>query len=73
MEYYYISDLNKLGKVDNFVPYLYDKEKGWIVDNDNILMDRIIGYDGETIGTSSELFKLEEITEDQANKIIENM
>lgn len=36
-------------------------------------MDRIIGYDGESIGNSSELFKVEEITEDEANKRIKEL
>lgn len=73
MDYYFILDLNKVAKVDNFVPYIYDKNKGWIVDNENILMDRIMGYDSESIGNSSELFKVDEITEDQANKIIKSL
>lgn len=73
MDYYFISDLNKVAKIDNFVPYIYDKENGWVVDNKNILMDRLMGYDGESIGNSSELFKVDGITEEQSNKIIENM
>lgn len=73
MEYYLIRDLQKVGKTDKFVPYIYDSKKGWTVDNDNILMDRIMGYDGESIGNSSELFKVDEITEEEANKLIENM
>lgn len=70
MVYYFLSDLNKVGKIDNYVPYLHDKEKGWVVDNDNILMDRVMGYDGESIGSSSDLFKIDEITEEEALKII---
>ncbi len=73
MDYYYLSDLNTVGKIDNFVPYLYHKEKGWVVDNENILMDRIMGYNGESIGNSSELFKVEEITEEEALKRIDTL
>lgn len=73
MEYYFINDLNRIGKVENFVPYLYEVKKGWVVDHSNALMDRIIGYDGESIGNSSELFKVEEITEDEANKRIKEL
>lgn len=73
MDYYFIVDLNKVAKMENYIPYIYDKNKGWVVDNNNILMDRIIGYDGESIGNSSELFKIESITEEQANKLIENV
>jgi hypothetical protein len=67
VEYYYISDLERLGKIDNFVPYLYDEVKGWVIDNNNVLMDRIMGYDEGSIGNSSEIFKVEEITEEEAN------
>lgn len=73
MDYYFIVDLNKVAKMENYIPYIYDKNKGWVVDNNNILMDRIMGYDGESIGNSSELFKIESITEEQANKFIENV
>lgn len=73
MDYYFISDLNKVAKIENYVPYIYDKNNGWVIDNKNILMDRIMGYDGESIGNSSELFKVDSITEEQANKIIKNM
>ncbi|MDU5106523.1 MULTISPECIES: hypothetical protein [unclassified Clostridium] len=73
MDYYFISDLNKVAKIENYVPYIYDKNNGWVVDNKNILMDRIMGYDGESIGNSSELFKVDSITEEQANKIIKNL
>ena len=73
MEYYFISDLNIVGKMDNFVPYIYDKDKGWIVDNNNILSDRLMGYDGETIGSSDMLFRVDEITAAEAMKLIKNM
>ena len=73
MDYYFISDLNKVAKIENYVPYIYDKNNGWVVDNKNILMDRIMGFDGESIGNSSELFKVDSITEEQANKIIKNL
>lgn len=30
VEYYFINDLNRIGKVENFVPYLYEvKKDGW--------------------------------------------
>ena len=73
MEYYFIVDLNKVAKIENYGPYIYDKKNGWAIDNKNILMDRIMGYDGESIGNSSELFKVDSITEEQANKIIKNL
>lgn len=73
MEYYLINDLNIVGKIENYVPYIYDKKNGWIVDNDNILMDRVMGYDGESIGSVSELSKVDEITEEEVNKFISNL
>lgn len=73
MQYYYITDLKMIGKMDGYVPYVYDTEKGWVPDRKNQLMDRIMGYDGESIGNSSLLFTLEEITKEEANEIIENM
>jgi hypothetical protein len=73
MGYYFINDLNMVGKINNFVPYLYDREKGWIVDNDNILMDRMMGYDGERIGSNDMLFRIDEISEEEANKRIKEI
>lgn len=71
--YYLINDLNIVGKEENYIPYIYDKEKGWVVDNDNILSDRLIGYDGDEIGCSDMLFRVDEITEEEANKLIASM
>jgi hypothetical protein len=78
--YYLIKDLNIVGKKEGFIPYIYDKDKGWVVDNDNILSDRLIGFD-ETeepdspyrIGNTDMLSRVEEITEEQAMKLIQNM
>lgn len=76
--YYRINDLNLLGKEEDFIPYLYKPEKGWTVDNDNILMDRLMGYDKSEsdnspygIGNLSMMERVEEITEEEANKIME--
>lgn len=75
--YYRIKDLNMVGKEEDYVPYLYKPGKGWIVDRDNILMDRIMGYD-ETehskspykIGNSGMMNLVEQISEKEAEKII---
>lgn len=71
--YYYLTDLNQVGKVEDFVPYLHDKEKGWVVDNDNLLMDRVMGYDGDGIGSSDMVFRADEITEEQAEEKIKEI
>lgn len=73
MQYYHLGDVDRIGKIENYTPYLYDKENGWVVDEENMLMDRLMGYDGESIGSSSMLFEIEEITEDQANNIIKKL
>ncbi len=71
--YYFMSDLNQVGKVEDFVPYLYDEDDGWIVDNDNLLMDRIMGYDDDRIGNTDILFRVDEITKEEADKKIKEL
>lgn len=71
--YYYINDLDIVAKKEGYVPYLYQPGNGWIVDKKNILNDRIIGYDGETIGSSDMLFRVDEISEDKAIELISRM
>jgi len=78
--YYRINDLNMLGKEEDYVPYLYKPGKGWVVDNDNILMDRVMGFDESEpsnspykIGNTSVLDLVEEISQKEAEKIIANL
>ncbi len=78
--YYYISDLNKVGKEEEFIPYIYDKIRGWVVDQSNILMDRILGYEDTEpedstyrLGNLNMLDRITEITEEEALKKIEEM
>lgn len=71
--YYKILDLNILAKIQDFMPYLYDKRDGWKIDNDNILMDRVMGYEESSIGNTDMLDKIIEITEDEAEKLIMSM
>lgn len=68
--YYWINDLKIVGKKENHIPYIYDKEKGWVIEPDHILSDRIIGYDGYEIGCSDMLFRVDNITEEEAMKLI---
>ena len=70
IKYYYIIDLKIIGKVENYVPYLYKNEIGWIVDSENILMDRIMGYDFDDIGDSDIQEKVQNITEEEAQNIL---
>jgi len=78
--YYRIKDKDLLGKEEDYVPYLYKPGKGWVVDNDNILMDRVMGYDDSEpanspykIGSTSVLDLIEEISEKAAEKFIANL
>jgi len=78
--YYKVNDLNLVGKMDDYVYYIYDKEKGWIVDNRHLISDRLFGYDEfeepnspYKIGNSDMMSRVEEITEEEANKLIAAM
>ncbi len=73
MQYYLIKDLNQLGRIENHIPYIYHKGKGWLVDHDNILMDRVIGYDGQEIGSASMLTRVDDISEEDAQEYIREM
>lgn len=70
MVFYLLKDINIIGRIDELAPYLYDPQKGWVPDEENLLMDRLLGYDGERIGGSM-IFEIEEISEEQANKLIQ--
>lgn len=78
--YFWINDLEHVGKLEQFVPYLYNKENGWVVDDKHILMDRLFGYD-ETepkdspyaIGCTDMLDRIDNITEEEAMKLISEM
>ena len=66
IKYYYIIDLKMIGKIENYVPFVYKNEIGWVVDNENILMDRIMGYDFDDIGDSETQEKVQNITKEKA-------
>lgn len=78
--YYKINDLNLLGKIDDYVYYIFDKTSGWQPDAKHILSDRLFGYD-ETeeidspyrMGNPNMLSRVEQITEEEANKIISQL
>lgn len=67
--YYYVNDLELVAKTENYIPFIYDKENGWQVDNKNILSDRLVGYDGDGIGSTDMLLRINEISEEEAMKI----
>lgn len=71
--YYHIIDLGLVGKEEGYVPYIYNKDVGWEVDRENILMDRITGYDAfepkespYVIGNTDILSRVEKISKEEA-------
>lgn len=68
--YYHIIDLNLVGKEEEYVPYIYNKDSGWEVDRKNILMDRVMGYDKDGIGGSDMMLRVEKITEEAAGMLM---
>lgn len=70
--FYLMEDLNQVGKIEHAVPYIYDD--GWSIDNDNVLMDRIMGYyPGEGIGNTDMLDRVKSITEQEVQNFINNI
>lgn len=65
--YCYLNDIGIIAKKEDYIPYIYVKGAGWKVDNDNLMMDRIMDY-----GTHS-WADVDDITEAQAKKFIELM
>lgn len=76
IKYYKILDKNLVAKIDDFVPYLYENGK-WTIDNNRILMDRLVGYDESEsnkssykLGSSDMLERIVPITEEEALSLI---
>lgn len=74
--YFYIEDLNLVGKMDDYAYYIYG-DGMWQLDKKNILPDRIMGYDASEpkdspygIGNTYMMSLVREITEVEANKLI---
>jgi len=75
-KYYRINDMNLIGKLDDFIPYLHINGK-WEVDNNNVLMDRLMGYDvsepkdsNYKMGSTDMLLRIDEIAEEEALKLV---
>lgn len=75
--FYCIKDLNLVGKEEDFVPYIFHRDKGWCVDSDHLLTDRLMGYDaGEErespykMGNTDMLQQIVEISEEKATELI---
>jgi hypothetical protein len=71
--YFIMHDLNRVGKMEDYAYYIYEKERGWIPDNEHLLSDRLMGYDGLFVGSLTMLSRVDEISEEEANKMINLM
>ena len=70
LTFFWINDLKLVAKMENYVSYIYRDGK-WEVDNNNIVNDRYIGYDpNEGIGNTDMLVRIDEITKEEAEKLI---
>jgi hypothetical protein len=68
--YYRIKDKGIIGRQDSmFDCSIFQSGKGWVPDKDHILMDRIIGYEADRVGSSSVMELLEPISEAEALSI----
>jgi len=69
--YFYINDLQLIGKTVNESAYLY-KNKNWVADRDSIIHHRLSGYCSitKTIGNPHMLVKIDEITKDEAERLM---
>jgi len=78
-KYYEITDLERTGKRENGIDYLFDAEKGWVRDTKHVISDRLNGFDDSgdagdpySYGSSDMLFRIWEISEEEAEKRTEN-
>lgn len=77
IQYYKVLDKELIAKIDENVPYLFLNGQ-WAVDKNNILMDRIMGFDEfepkdspYRMGSTDMLSRVENISEQEALKSIE--
>lgn len=80
IEYYWINDLKVVGKRENRIPFIYDKENGWAKDDNHIIMDRIMGYDASEpaespygIGNSDMMDRIDVVSEEEALRLINSL
>ena len=79
--YYKILDKDLIGRCEGWSQYyIYDKIKGWVPDTNDILKNRIVGFDEfeepdspYRYFSSDMMFRIEEITEEEANRLIKNL
>ena len=79
MKYYYIRDLSLFAKGDGLIQNYIFKNGEWVIDNDHIVSDRLMGYDPYEdddspykIGNISIMDEIEEISEEEFIKRTQN-
>ena len=79
MKYYYIKDLSLYAKDEGLCRKYILKNGEWVIDNDNIVSDRLMGYDPYEeddspykIGNTSIMDELEEISKEEFMKRTQN-
>ena len=77
IQYYYLKDIKRIGKRDKEIYYLLDEEKGWILDEEKNIIDRLIGFDStKTEDSKSRIGNMEiisQIEEIDAEEVIERL
>jgi len=69
--FFLIKDLNLVGRQDSmFECFVFRPGSGWEEDAEHVLMDRLIGYEEDRIGSTDMLFRIEKITEQDAMRAI---
>ncbi len=75
VEYYFLKDLKQIGKREQENYYLFDEDRGWIVDEEKRIIDRLIGFDStKPENSDSRIGNLEiikQITELSPESVIE--
>ena len=76
MKYYYIKDLNLLAKGEGLYNNYIFKSGEWMLDTENIVSDRLMGYDPYEdddspykIGNTSIMDEIKEISEEEFNNM----
>lgn len=65
--YFRILDRNLIARQESmFDCFIFDPQKGWQKDTNNILMDRLVGYNTNSIGNFDVMSMIEQITEEEA-------
>lgn len=66
-DYYRIKDKGMIARQDDmFSCAVFVPGRGWVHDSDNLLLDRMVGFDGNGIGNTDIMSQIEKISEKEA-------